>query len=94
MGQAKKAMMEEEEKEAVAISIAVRAGVLKYCERHSNHYNPGNDPTPAYKLGNSLITNGEVEDFDDPRDMTDHVKEAVESAADECYACADIRDND
>jgi predicted RecB family nuclease len=94
MGQAKKAMMEEEEKGAVAISIAVRAGVLKYCDRHSNHYHPSDDLTPAYKLGNYLITNGEVDNFDDSRDMTDHVKEAVESAADECYACADIRDND
>ncbi|KTC27965.1 hypothetical protein AO239_12180 [Pseudomonas sp. ICMP 19500] len=94
MGQAKNAMMEEEEKQSMAISIAVRAGVLEYCERHSNHYNPGNDPTPAYKLGNSLMTSGEVGNFDNSRDMTDHVKEVVESAADECYACSDIRDDD
>lgn len=94
MGQAKQAMMDEEEKEAVAISIAVRAGVLEYCDKHSNHYNPGNDPTPAYKLGNSLMSYGEVDNFDNSRDMTDHVKEAVESAADECYACARFRDED
>lgn len=87
-------MMEEEEKQSMAISIAVRARVLEYCERHSNHYNPGNDPTPAYKLGNSLMTSGEVGIFDNSRDMTDHVKEVVESAADECYACSDIRDAD
>ncbi|MFI8394061.1 hypothetical protein ACIGEI_12390 [Pseudomonas sp. NPDC078863] len=94
MGQAKHAMMEEEEKQAAAIGIAVRAGVLKYCDRHSNHYNPGNDPTPAYKLGNALMKNGEIGNFENSRDMTDHVMEVVESAADECYACSDYRDKD
>ena len=94
MGHAKHEMMEEEDKQAMAINIAVRAGVLEYCERHSNHYNPGNDPTPAYKLGNSLIKNGQVVIFHDSRDMTDHVKEVVESAVDQCYPCASLRDDD
>ena len=94
MGQAKHAMMEEEEKRDVAIGIAVKAGVLKYCRLHSNHYNPGHDTTPAYKLGNAMISSGEVSIFENSRDMTDHVKDVVESAADECYTCAEFRDKD
>lgn len=95
MGQAKHEMMKAEERNELALSIAARAGVLDYCDHHGVYSQAGGDVEDAYKLGNTLFTSGELGDqFDSRREMTDAIKEAVESCAGECYACSDFRDND
>ncbi|SEM51241.1 hypothetical protein SAMN04487857_102376 [Pseudomonas sp. ok272] len=95
MGQAKHEMMKADEKRDLASDIATRAGVLDYCERHVVYYQTGADVEDAYKLGNSMYSKGELNEmFEDRREMTDFIKEAVGSCADECYGCTESRDDD
>ncbi|WP_336334666.1 hypothetical protein [Pseudomonas putida] len=93
MGQQKHAMMKAEDQEAAALGIARRAGVLDYCENHAVYSHDGGDIQPAYMLGNSLFSSGELDGiFDDRREMTDAIKAAVDSCMPECYSCQ--RDDD
>jgi hypothetical protein len=91
MGGAKRMMEENEEKQQVAIGIAIDAGVLQQCELHEDIVYAGDEEIEsAYKLGNHRISQGLLEGcFDDRRDMTDTVAAVVaDHFSDECYACA------
>ena len=80
MGRAKQMMAENENKRAIALGIAVEAGVLKECQYHSDTIFEGpEDITEAYKLGNSRYSKGKVSnEFKDRKEMTDIIKEVVE----------------
>lgn len=94
MGLQKHAMMKAEDQEAAALGIARRAGVVDYCEHHGVHSHDGDDIQPAYMLGNSMFSNGELDGiFDDRREMTDAIKAAVESCGTECYSCQRLEDD-
>jgi hypothetical protein len=81
----------EEQKRQEAIRIAVEAKVMKVCEAHDTPMCPiGADPTPAYMLGNALISRGDprVAMFrGDRRELSDHIKAAIDEHGDTCYAC-------
>ncbi|KJF88409.1 hypothetical protein [Photobacterium leiognathi] len=90
----KRHMEEVEDKFRVATDIAIRAGVLQQCEYcESTVFQGDEDIEDAYRLGNTLYTSGEVSDlFESRREMTDAIKDTVESgdhAADCCYYCHD-----
>jgi hypothetical protein len=90
MGYAKEMMELVEEQWDVATDIAVGAGVLKRCPIHEEVYDLlGGDNQPAYKLGNYKFSAGEFgRVFSDRREMTDTIKEVIDSAAMECGMCA------
>lgn len=95
MGGAKRMMEENEEKQQVAIGIAIDSGVLVHCDVHEDIVFAGDEEIEcAYKLGNYRISQGLLGDrFDDRRDMTDLVAAVVaEYYGDECYVCAKHRD--
>jgi hypothetical protein len=96
MGGAKRMMEENEEKQQIAIGIAIDAGVLVQCDVHEDIVFAGDeDIESAYKLGNYRISQRLLGDhFDDRRDMTDTVAEVVaEHSGDECYICAKNHDD-
>jgi hypothetical protein len=93
MSIAKHFMMEDQEKLDAATEIAIRTGILERCEYHSDTVlgTDDTDFTEAYKLGNSLISKGDplVAIFKgNRREMTDKIKEAIESHGEECPSCA------
>jgi hypothetical protein len=97
MGVAKREMEDHEAKFGAALDIAIQAGVLEQCEFHDGCiFELSGDLDAAYKLGNSRFTAGKLNGtFASRREMTDLIKEAVESnSADECPSCAKVRDED
>ncbi len=54
--------MEDQNKLDVATEIAIRAGILQRCENHSDTVLGTDDMdfTAAYKLGNSLVSQGHL----------------------------------
>lgn len=91
MGQMKHYLEERDRQEAVATSIAIKAGVLERCEFHEDSvYLGGHDVEDAYKLGNSLFTAKKLGNvFSDRREMTDTIQSVVEDTfADSCPDCA------
>jgi hypothetical protein len=97
MGYAKRLMEAEEEKSNAATAIALQAEVLIRCEYHSEVVmeNGAFDIEDAYKLGNAKFSAGEFKRiFSDRRDMTDHIKEAVEEAAYNCSFCEKMMSDD
>jgi uncharacterized protein YlaN (UPF0358 family) len=96
MGHAKKAMQEELDKEAVAVSIAIQAGALERCPVHEYVIAGSGDLQAACKLGNYQYTKGELEDsFHDRKEITDFIKNALDTyALAECPACAKNRERD
>ena len=73
MGGAKRMMEENESKRAVALEIALEAGVLEQCEFHEDCiFEGGEEIEAAYKLGNSKMSKGDLGDvFESRREMTD-----------------------
>ncbi|KAB0479772.1 hypothetical protein SAMN04490202_0987 [Pseudomonas reinekei] len=94
MGQAKHAMMEAEDKRAVAVEIAIKAGVLEYCACHSEHFNPGRETSFAFARGNTMMSRGEVNIFESPKEMAHFVQEVIESAPSKCFPCAKFMEKD
>lgn len=96
MGGAKRMMEEEDEKRQIALRIAIEAGVLEQCDVHDDCiYIGGEEIEDAFKLANYKISRNELAGaFQNRREMTDTIKEVVEDhIADECYACAENRDD-
>lgn len=77
------------EKQQAAIQIAIKSGALKYCEVHEDILlDGGSDIEEAYKLGNSMFTQGQLNGiFDSRREMTDLILEAKEYAGYRCERC-------
>lgn len=96
MGGAKRMMEENEEKQQIAIGIAIDAGVLVQCDVHEDIVFAGDEEVEsAYRLGNHRISQRLLEGcFDSRRDMTDTISSVVaEHSGDECYVCAKNRDD-
>lgn len=95
MGQAKHEAMKDEEKHDLALGIAKRARVVDFCSAHGVCYYAGAEIDPAYKFGNVMFARGELGDmYEDRREMTDYIKQAVESCLTECYECSRFRESD
>jgi hypothetical protein len=96
MGGAKRMLDEHEDKEAVAIAIALQAKLLQQCPVHETLMYDGEDPEPAYRLANALITQNDplVAVFGrQRRELTDYIKELIEEYGDTCYACDQVMDD-
>ena len=85
-----KMMDENEDREKVATSLAIEAGVLKSCDIHTSVFRGDAEIVSAYKLGNSKFeSDGLGIIFADRREMTDTIKRAVENIGGaECHKCA------
>ncbi|WP_146029444.1 hypothetical protein [Vibrio diazotrophicus] len=88
---AKKHMEEEREKFEIATSVAIKARVLECCEFcGTTVYQGSEDIEDAYKLRNTMYTSGELGIFESRREMTDAIKDSVESgehSAECCFHC-------
>ena len=88
MGGAKREMERQEGLHFEAIETAVAAGVLRRCEFHEDTvWDPGGDPTDAYKLANYRLSRSGSVDSRSRREMTDAIKDAIEQSGDGCYFC-------
>lgn len=92
MGMAKRHMEEVEGLRADALGILEKVGCIEPCPIHSDvMLEKDDDLTDAYKLANSMITNGEIElpHGETRRGFTDLIKDVFDdNRADECYSCA------
>ena len=83
------------ERRSAAIRIAITANVLRRCEFHEDVLllTEVRDVSYAYRVGNAMLTRGELGDlFNSPREMTDAVKAVTdEIALDECPRCDNMR---
>ncbi|MDR3527981.1 MAG: hypothetical protein P4L57_11955 [Rhizomicrobium sp.] len=63
-----------------ARQVMRRAGVLDYCEDHDAYFDTWADIEQAYRLGNALVTRGEIDlrGFN-RRDFTDAMKNELKS---------------
>ena len=93
MGMATNIMLENQSKLDAAIEIAIRAKYLKRCEYHPDCImitDDTDDFTAVYRLGNSLMSKNDplTSRFNvNRREMTDKIKEAMESSGEYCYSC-------
>ncbi|HBT0399322.1 TPA: hypothetical protein MA053_002474 [Klebsiella pneumoniae] len=90
----KRHMEDQQDKFNVATNIAIEAGVLERCEYcEATVFQGDEDIEEAYKLGNTQFSKGKFEGFfESRREMTDAIKDAVESgdhAAECCFHCHD-----
>jgi hypothetical protein len=95
MGFAKRLLEEQQRQSGVAMGIAVDAGVLKRCKYHDNVYDAlAGDNTPAYELGNSRFSAGELKGvFSSSKEMAAAIDSAIRDAGVECYDCVKHRDD-
>jgi hypothetical protein len=92
MSRAKELIWEQIEQADIAEEIAVEAKVLKRCPWHGNAYQDDFDLTAAYMLGNRKFSRNELHAvFDSRREMTDTIKDVVDSAPLECLHCEHLR---
>ncbi|MEO1016315.1 MAG: hypothetical protein AAFY56_01290 [Pseudomonadota bacterium] len=93
MGGAKRMLEDAEDKRQIALEIAMTAGALATCELHDCAINRDDDPTPAYKLGNALISQSDplvANFYGNRRELSDYIKEVIEDTNDECVRCAEM----
>lgn len=92
MGFTKRIMEDREADYQQGVELCIKAGALEQCEYHEGIYYRGDEPVEeAYKLANSLITQGKIEPGKDGRTgVTDSIKRAYEDniGFDECAQCA------
>lgn len=93
----KRLMEQQEEQRWEARAIARKAKVLTACEYHGETFATGKDIVEAYKLAATTFKNADSSSplktlFQSQKELTDCIKEEVEDAAEECWACAKIRD--
>lgn len=70
--------------------LAIEAGILEKCEIHEVIFQNGGDITDAYKLANSKYSRGETYGFNSRVELTDAIREVMESsdyAGDCCERC-------
>lgn len=86
----KRLLHEYESKLLAGSKIAIAANVLGFCKAHGSIYRGTADVKSAYMLGNYRFSTGLLDrTFDDRREMTDYIKQAVEAhSAKECRECA------
>jgi len=91
MGRAKEHMMMRDDLAGAARGVLRQVGALKACEAHGDLYEGNGDVEGAYKLGNSLITRGEIELNGFTRaEFSELIKDQFEenSFAESCGYCA------
>jgi len=97
MGLTKEHLMNQEAKREVAEEIAIRVNLLERCDDHNYVFDPLNcNYEDAYKLANSLITNGDplVDIFNgDRQELTDLIKDICDEYGRSCPGC-DARNDD
>jgi hypothetical protein len=92
MGRAKELIFEQIEQADIAEEIAVEAKVLKRCPWHGNAYQDDFDLTAAYMLGNKKFSRNDLRGvFATRREMTDTIKQIVDSAPWDCLSCEHLR---
>ena len=98
MGMAKRLLEEGESQHREAIDIAVKAGVLVCCEWHGEVYDPcdpGIDSSLAYRRANAMFSQGRLTNrYSSRRQLTDGIKNAIESAPMSCGWCDKTSTND
>lgn len=90
MGRAKEYMMMRDDMAGVARGVLRKAGALRACEVHGDLYEGNGDVEGAYKLGNAMITRGEIDlDGFTRAEFSDMIKEEFEqnSYAESCGYC-------
>lgn len=91
MGMTKRYLEDLEVLRAQARSVLFRAGVLDYCDIHEAYFDTLGDITEAYRLGNALVTRGEIDLHGfTRRDFTDAMQHELRenTTMDGCAFCA------
>jgi ea8.5-like protein len=91
MSLVKRQMEQNENKQAVALGIAIEAGVLGSCAIHEDTTIDGSgEVEDAYELGSTKFADGSLKDvFDSEDEMKEYIKAVVEENADaECGQCS------
>ena len=85
-------MMEDaESKRQEVLQIALKVGAVKSCELHDFVYDHYGDREAAYRLGNALYTNDELENYySTRRDLTDCILATIEELPDCCPDCESL----
>ncbi|MFY8300477.1 hypothetical protein AAEU28_17050 [Pseudoalteromonas sp. SS15] len=91
MGQQKRYLEQEEHKRVIAEMIAVEAEAIKPCGNHedvllSMHDMDAN--TRAYKIAAKHFKRGEYDEFESQGELTDLIKEVIDTSHEECYSCS------
>ena len=93
MGMMKHKMEETNALYGIASDVLERVGVIKTCEVHGDRYLADESKlVDAYKLANFWISKGTL--CCDRRELTDAIKEILETTLDECPSCAHIKYED
>ncbi|WP_273048322.1 hypothetical protein [Pseudoalteromonas sp.] len=96
MGQQKKMVEDEEEKQSIAASIAVEAGIVKACRYHDGFFFGGHcEYSKAYKIAAIRLKRGDYTSlFDSQSELTDLIKEFAEEHSYEsrCSYCQKLID--
>lgn len=61
MGAAKNLMMERDDLAGAALRVLLKVGALKACEVHGELSEGNSDLEGAYKLGNTMISRGDID---------------------------------
>lgn len=90
MGITKRWMEEIEDLNAKARDVLHQAGVIEQCEIHGDYYDTGAEIEEAYRLGNALVTRGELSlGQNSRRDLSDAIKRSLDqhTTLDGCPSC-------
>jgi hypothetical protein len=88
MGRMKDGMMRDEEMEAAARRVALKAGAISRCAVHSDIVIDNFDAAAvedAHKIGKAMVHHGEVEAS--VVEFLEAIDRVVGESCDECYAC-------
>lgn len=93
MGMMKHKLEDKNALYCLAADILQRVGAIKTCEVHGDRYLVDESKLQdACKLANSRISRGLVNS--DRRELTDAIKDVLETAPEECPSCANVMYDD
>ncbi|MEE1990807.1 hypothetical protein QPL90_04700 [Pseudomonas syringae pv. syringae] len=89
MGGSKRLIEENDAKYSEALHIAVEDGALQECENHNGTYfADSGDVESAQEMASEMFKNGEIEYFDDERELLKAIEAVIQqNSGDECYSC-------
>jgi|GEM_PF-1996296 len=95
MGRAKAEQMERQEKVGVATSACVDFGAIEECENHEGIYIDTGEFMEHEELADQILDEDPVllGQFKDKEEFVECVKEAMDSAGEECPMCAKNRES-
>jgi hypothetical protein len=94
MGYWKKEMERLQLLEGIAMNLLVQTGAVRECDDHEGVFIDRYDEEAvqeAQKIGSNMVKQGKVNATH--AEFQAAIKNAIESAGVECYACANIRDS-